>query len=423
MTGYDDLDFFTDPDIGNDPFPYYSHLRSQCPVVHLPTHDVYAITSYDEMAEVLRDAETFSSANAVGGPFPGFTTQHEDGDDWSEFIDRHRGELPMSEYVVALDPPEHAKQRYLTMRLLTPKRMREQEPYMVALADGQLDDIVGGDGTLEVLKGFGYPFALMVIANLLGVPDEDREDFRRNLGGLPQSDAGEAEAMAADPLQYLNERFTEYVETRRADPGDDVLSKLANATNADGTLPTVHDVVHMALFLFAAGQDTTARLITAALQIIAEDADVQAALRADPGKIPNFVEEVLRHQGVVKAAGRLARTDVTVGGVTIPAGATVGLFPQAANRDPARFDDPDRFDLDRPNANDHLAFGRGIHACAGAPLARVEARVAIERFLARTATIEIDEDHHGPAGARRFAYEPIYILHGLGALHLRVTPA
>lgn len=423
MTDFDQIDFFLDPSVVDDPFPYYDHLRAKCPVVHLPAHDVMAVTTYEATAEVLRDADRFSSCNAVGGPFPGFSVPPGPGDDVNEFIARHRDELPMSEYMVTLDPPFHQSQRSLVMRLLTPKRMRENEAFLVGLADRQIDEILG-TGTFEVLRGFGYPFALLAVADLLGVPEEDHGELRRHLGGLPTVDEGDSPTeMSHDPLSYLQDKFADYVEDRRREPRDDVLTQMALATYADGSIPEVDSVCRMATFLFAAGQDTTARLITAALRIIAEEAEIQAYLRADFERVPNFVEEVLRYQGVVKSAGRVARVDTTVAGVEIPAGKTVGLFPQAANRDPARFESPDEFRPDRPNANDHLAFGRGIHACPGAPLSRIEAKVAIERFLDRTSDIRVDEEFHGPPGDRRFEFEPIYILHGIKELHLEVTPA
>ena len=156
------------------------------------------------------------------------------------------------------------------------------------------------------------------------------------------------------------------------------------------------------------------------MRIIAENPEIQAYLRADAERIPNFVEEVLRYEGVVKQAGRTARVTASIAGVEIPAGSTIAIFPQAANRDPARFEAPDEFRPDRPNANEHLAFGRGVHACPGGPLSRIEARVSIQRFLDRTSDIRIDESVHGPAGERRFEFEPIYILHGLKELHLEL---
>jgi cytochrome P450 len=175
--------------------------------------------------------------------------------------------------------------------------------------------------------------------------------------------------------------------------------------------------------LFAAGQETTVRLLSSALVLIAERPDLQALLRREPARIPNFIEEVLRFESPVKGDFRLARTATEVAGVDIPAGTTVMVLNGAGNRDPRHFDDPATFDVARANARQHLSFGRGIHTCPGAPLARAEARVAIERLLDRTADIRLSEAVHGPAGARRFRYVPTFILRGLTRLHLEFTPA
>jgi cytochrome P450 len=180
-------------------------------------------------------------------------------------------------------------------------------------------------------------------------------------------------------------------------------------------------VVRTATFLFAAGQDTTARLITAALRTLGDDAVLQDRMRREPQRIPDFLEEVLRLDGPVKTVSRVARVTTTLDGVDIPAGTTIAVFPHAANRDPGRFEAPAELRLDRRNSREHLAFGRGIHACPGGPLARVEARIALERLLARTSAIRISEAEHGPPGARRYRYEPTYILRGVKALHLEVS--
>lgn len=423
MTAYDDVDFYTDRSLVDDPHPYLTHLRERCPVVHLPQHDVMAITGYEESAAALRDHETFSSVNSVSGPFPGFSTKPAPDEDIDGFLARHRSELPMNEYVVTMDPPDQAAQRALVMRLLTPKRMRENEAFIWELADRQIDEFLPS-GRVEVLHGFGHPFALLVIADLLGVPEEDHREFRKHLTNLVEiTDQPDDRRMSRDPLGYLQERFAQYVEDRRHSPRDDVLTQLATTTYPDGTVPEVDVVCRMATFLFAAGQDTTAKLVTTAMRYLAEDPELQHQLRHDPSRVPNFIEEVLRHHGVVKHIGRVARRSTAVAGVEIPAGSSVGIFPSAANRDPTHFEAPNEFRADRPNASDHLAFGRGLHACPGAPLSRVEAKVAIERLLARTSDIRLDEEQHGPPGDRRFTHEPIYIMHGLTALHLELDPA
>ncbi|HUM00119.1 MAG TPA: cytochrome P450, partial [Mycobacterium sp.] len=207
------------------------------------------------------------------------------------------------------------------------------------------------------------------------------------------------------------------------EPRDDVLTALATSTYPDGSLPDVEAIVRLATFLFGAGQDTSARLMGSALRILADDQDLQTTLRADPRCSPDFIEEVLRLESPTMSDFRMAQKTTQVGGVDIPAGTTIMLHPGASNRDPRHFPQPETFRLDRGNQREHIAFGRGVHSCPGGPLARTEGRVTIERFLERTATLTISEEHHGPAGARRFRYDPTYIIRGLAELHLDFTPA
>jgi cytochrome P450 len=188
-------------------------------------------------------------------------------------------------------------------------------------------------------------------------------------------------------------------------------------------LPEVEDVMLIAANLFAAGQETTARLLGTMLRLIGERPELQQRLRDERDQIPSFVEESLRLETPLHAQFRLARVPTRVGGVDLPAGTTVMLLNGAANHDPRQFDGPDELRLDRSNGRHHLGFGFGIHTCAGAPLARAEARVSTERLLDRMAGIRISESAHGLAGARRYEYSPIYLLRGLEQLHLEFTPA
>ncbi|HKE75613.1 MAG TPA: cytochrome P450 [Acidimicrobiales bacterium] len=420
---FETLDFFRDPGPVADPYPYFDALRSTCPVWREPHHDVVMITGYDEAVQVYNDTETFSSCLSVTGPFPGFPVPLE-GDDVSGLIEAHRDELPMSDQLPTLDPPVHTAHRGLLMRLITPKRLKENEASMWRMADGLLDVFLApGEG--EYVKGFAGPFTMLVIADLLGVPEEDRGDFAAALHQAPGAGGGiggtGGDSLGHSPLEYLYHRFTGYVEDRRREPRDDVLTGLARATFPDGSTPTVDDVVRVAANLFAAGQETTVRLLGSALKAIAEQPDLQARLRSEPERIANFVEETLRIESPVKGDFRLSRVPTTVGGVDLPAGTTVMVLNGAAGRDPRHFEDPATLDVERANARQHLAFGRGIHTCPGAPLARAEGRVAIQRMLDRTSEIRISEREHGPAGARRYSYVPTFILRGLTRLHLEFT--
>jgi cytochrome P450 len=185
----------------------------------------------------------------------------------------------------------------------------------------------------------------------------------------------------------------------------------------------VHDVALLAANLFTGGQETTVRLLSFALRILAERPDIQERLRGDRERIPNFIEETLRFESPLRAQFRMAKVTTEVAGVAIPAGSTMMLLPGAANRDPRRFDDPATFDVDREDAIYHVAFGHGVHHCAGAHLARAEGRVTINRLLDRTSSIAISEEAHGPPAARRYRYLPTYFLRGLASLEVQFTPA
>ena len=423
MSDWQTIDFFSDQSLVEDPYSYFDELRGQCPVLPLPHLGVVAVSGYDAAMEVYRDTATFSSCNSVIGPFAAFPVPLE-GDDVSELVDRYRDQLPMHEHMVTMDPPDHTRERALLMRLITPKRLKDNEAFMWRLADRQLDEFVG-DGHCEFIRAFAQPFALLVVADLLGVPEEDQQQVRRGFGlskSPGQVGADEERSVGENPLAWLDGLFGGYVEDRRREPRDDVLTQLAAATYPDGSVPEVTAVVRTATFLFAAGQETTARLLAAALKHLAEHPDLQDELRANRERIPGFIEEALRIESPVKADFRLARRTTTVAGVEVKAGTPVMMLNGAANRDPERFECPAEFRVDRSNASAHLAFGRGAHSCPGGPLARAEARVSLERILDRMGDIRLAEEHHGPPGDRHFAYEPTWILRGLTNLHLEFTP-
>lgn len=248
MSDFDSLDFFRDQDLVADPYPYYDHLRSGCPVQREPHHDVVMVTGYDEALSVYHDTATFSSCNAVTGPFPGFPVPLE-GDDVTALIEQHRDELPMSDQLPTMDPPMHKDHRGLLMRLLTPKRLKENEDMMSTLADRQIDELIER-GECELVKDFAAPFTLYVIADLLGVPEADRPRFREVLqGGHREGSAigstGD-DALQHSPLEFLYGELTGYVEDRRREPRADVITGLSTATFPDGSLPEVIDVVRVA---------------------------------------------------------------------------------------------------------------------------------------------------------------------------------
>ncbi len=413
-------DYFTDPAVLLDPYAYFESIRARGPVVQLEARDMIMITGHEEALAVLRNQEDFSSATVLGPtvalPFI------PEGDDISDQIENHRAALEGPSLMVAYDGARHTQVRGLLNRLFVPSRLKANEEFMHAFA-GELANEAVARGSCELISSIATPLVTLVIADLLGVPAEDREKFRDAIDSGPTAGdinaAGEMQANSA--LIFMGGFFMQYMIDRRANPRADVLSDLAQATYADGTTPDLIELVKAAVFLFAAGQDTSAKLIGNAMRVLCEDQSLQQRLRDDKSLIPAFVEEMLRIEGSTKATSRLAKRTTTVGGVEIKAGTQVVIAFAAANRDPRRWEAPSELRIGRPKAIEHLAFGRGAHVCAGAPLARVEVRVMLEHLLAKTSSITLSEQHHGPAGARRFEYEPSNIIRGLEALHVEMV--
>jgi cytochrome P450 len=424
MTDLAKVNFFTDRAIHDDPYAYFDWVRDQHPVWQEQRYGVFMVTGYEEAMAVYGDpatfpandpaSGTFSSCNAVSGPFVKFSAPVND-DDISDVIVKYRHELPFSDQLPSFDPPNHTAHRHLLMRLITPKRLKENEDFMWEFADRLIDGFVG-TGACEVVSDYAEPFTLTVIADLEGVPETDHSLFRERLSTVH-------EAMEHKPLEFLYQRFSEYIEERRREPRNDILTGLASATFPDGSTPDVADAALIAANLFAGGQETTVRLLSFTLRMLGERPDLQKLVRDDRDRIPNFIEETLRLESPLRTQFRMARVRTTLAGVDIPAGGTIMLAPGACNRDPRVFDDPHEFDIDRANARQHIGFGHGIHTCAGAPLARAEGRVTLNRFLDRTADIAISDEHHGGAGARQYEYLPTFFLRGLQRLHLELTPA
>jgi cytochrome P450 len=422
MSKLDEIDYFFDPSLLADSHPYFDHLRAKGPVVRMPNYDnVVVVTGYDEGVAVFRDDERFSTVISPNGPLPPLPFTPE-GDDITEQIEAHRHLIPGANNLATMDPPAHTRLRSLLNGMITPKRLKDNEAHMAGLADLQIDSFIDRGG-VELLAEYAQPFSTNVIANLMGVPSEDYGEVtieRATLAGqIGMGGAGRPN----NPYEKVMDYFTRRIEERRRDPRQDVMSELAHTRYADGSLPSVHDVVMIVVQVFGAGQDTTTRVIAAALRILAENADLQRRLREKRELIPAFVEETLRLYSTTKSDFRLVKKPAKVGELDVAPGTIVMLAIAAMDRDPRRFEHPHEMQVERHNAREHVAFGRGIHSCIGAPLARAEIRVTVERFLQRMADIRIDEAKHGPAGARRYEYIPTYLLQGLAALHLTFRKA
>lgn len=419
MTDFESVDFFTDHSLVCDPYPYFDHLRSKCPVTPASPFNVLAVTGHEEAVAVYKNS-AFSSCVSVAGPFSGMPFGP-GGDDVSELIEQYRANVPMAEHITSQDPPLHTRTRGLLAKLITPKRLKENEEFMWRLADQQLDTFIDRS-RCEFLEDYARPFSLLVIADLLGVPADVHDEIRSVFASQHVGEVGGDSPTAHNPLEWLNDKFHGYIEERRRRPREDVLTELAQANYEDGSTPEIIDVVNLSTFLFAAGTETTTKLVSGAVRMIGDNPEFETYLRGDRGRIPAFLEETLRMESPVKAHFRMARTSTTIGDVEVPAGTIVMLLPGACNRDARKFEDPNTFRPDRRNVREHIAFIRGIHTCPGAPLARTEGRISLNRILDRMTDIRISEEHHGPVDARRYSFEPTFILRGLNDLHIEFNP-
>jgi cytochrome P450 len=415
-------DYFTDHSVLVDPYGYFEDMRGKCPVHQMESRDIMMVTGFQETLSILNNPDDFSSAIAPGGPVVDLPFAPEGGD-ISAQIEAHRGEIALSDLLVALDDQPHRFARSIMNKLFVPSRLKANEAYIEQLADTMVRDVVARGGC-ELINDVATPFVTLVIADLLGVPEEDREQFRSVIdANAPPGnmDADGGATTTANPLEFMAGFFFRYLMERRAAPGEDVLTELAQARYPDDSEPEIVELVKMAAFLFGAGQDTSAKLLGNCMRFLVDDPELQQTLRNDRSLIPAFIEEVLRLEGSSKVTFRLARRDTMVGDTLIPAGKRIVLALAAANRDPARWEDPAAFRFDRPKVREHLAFGRGAHVCSGAPLARVEIRIILNSLLDHTAHIALDGDKHGADPETRLRYDPSFIVRGLSSMHLTFT--
>lgn len=416
-------DYFTNHEILKDPYAFFNAVRDNGPIYKPPGRDYYIVTGFEEALQVLRNHDDFSAIIALqgaGAPLP-FEPHGEDVD---AEIDAHRQEFAGWDQVVNMDDDRHTKLRALINTLFVPSRLKQSEAFIEVYCDDMVGTAVR-NGHVDLISEIATPFVTMVVADLLGVPMADRKIFMDAIAAAPPPGSLDGQSPTAgenNPFAVMGGYFYGYIADRRANPQADILSELAHAKYFDGTQPEVHDIVQLGMFMFGAGQDTSAKLIGNAMKFMVQMPDLQDRLRADPKQIPAFLEEVLRLEGSTKQTARLARHDTVVGGVKIPAGSKLLVALSAANRDPARWDDPNELIIGRKKIAEHVGFGRGKHVCAGAPLARVEVRVLMEKLLAYTSKIELDPEFH-PNGIDDLDYEQSFIIRGLTQMHLKLTPA
>lgn len=363
---------YTDPAFLADPFPLFRQLREEGPVrraVIAGGLEAWLVTRYEDGLAALSDPRLSSDVRDASDP-------------------RLMQQLPVTEResmlsnMLRTDPPDHTRLRRLVSKAFTARRVGELRPRVQEITDRLLDDVVAA-GRAELVADFALPLPVTVISELLGVPVEDRHDFQRWTDDMLLRRAEMPDpAVVNAAWEQMRSYLTKLLEAKRARPGDDLLSALITARDEEQRL-NEDELIAMSFLLLVAGYVTTVNLIGGGIAALLAHPDQLALLRDDPELLPGAIEEFLRYDGPVSPGiARFAREEVEIAGVTVPPGATVLIASAIADRDPARFADPDRLDITRRD-NAHLAFGHGIHYCLGAPLARLEGQIAIGTALRR----------------------------------------
>lgn len=338
-----------------DPYPAYAALQRDRPVYFNERFGFWVLSRYEDVQAALRDWKTFSSASGIT-------------------VQAFTGLKPM---IILMDPPRQSELRALLQRAFTPRRIAALEGRIRAIAR-ELIEGFRGRGWCDFSLEFAAPYPTSVIAALLGVDAGDRQEFKAWSDAIMTAHAVDAESVAA-AYGKIFDYFTRVVAERRQAPGDDLVSALVVA-EAEGAGLSEDELLGFCALLLIAGNETMANFLGNAVLTLDRQAAAKRALLADPSLIPPGVEELLRFEPPVHELGRTLTREVELHGQRLPRGARVLLLLAAANRDPRRFEEPDRLDI-RRSPNDHLSFGVGVHFCLGANLARREARVAIEHLL------------------------------------------
>ena len=384
-----------------DPYPVYAALRQRDPVHRSALMNAWMFARHADIDTILRDHRLFSNDPRKGTLSP-----------------RQRAGLPADEEftMLFLDPPDHKRLRALVNKAFTPKAVNALEPHIRSLLGSLLDDIDDPSG-FDLMQAVAQPLPVIVIAEMLGIPPEDRAQFKvwsdqRARTLEPSIDARER-ALADAANKALNDYFRPIIEERRAAPKDDIVSALAQAEE-EGDRLTELEMLNMLRLLLIAGNETTTNLIGNGVLALLRHPDQLQRLRDDPSLIPSAVDELLRFDSPVQTDFRRALEDCEVNGFPLKKRDNMVLLLGAANRDPDVFDEPDRLDVGRGDRS-HLSFGRGIHHCIGAPLARLEGRVVLEMLLERFSQMSLRDEQP--------RFRNSIVLRGLETLPVRCVKA
>jgi cytochrome P450 len=387
---------FESPAVRDSPHPFYAMGRQMQPLFFMEGPGIWNAFLYEDCRAILRDPKRFSSEVQRSIP----------------------AELQRSKpSMLNTDPPRHTQLRELVNKAFTPRMIARLEPRIRKITD-ELLDAVAQTGSIELIDDLATPLPVIVIAEILGIPPADRVRFKHWSGAIVATLGTGLSAGPQDiPMGMINELrayFTEIIDRRRTEPREDLISALL-AAEIDGEKLSLDDLLSFCILLLVAGNETTTNLIGNGVRCLLEFPDQLERLRENPALWPAAVEEILRYRSPVQATVRLAMEDVKLRGKTIRSNQAVVVWLASANRDPAEFPDPDRFDAGR-QPNRHLAFGLGIHFCLGAPLARREAVIALPEILRRLPDLRL-------TGTEALEPIPGFIMHGVKHLPLAFTPA
>jgi cytochrome P450 len=366
-----------------NPHPWMAIARREAPVFFMPEYDAWCVTRYDDVLAVLKDTESFSSKRVVEPRhLPGLAESRPDGH-------------PMAAGLVNTEPPEHTHLRKLAQKAFTPKMVASYEPATRQMAHDIIDTFID-DGHADLIQVFSRDLTGQAITAVIGAPPDKAKDFEawsdNNLTSLvdspPLSDEREKEMIKE--VVTFNAWLLEFIEDRRANPREDYASLLVHAESDDGSPAlTTFEVVRILTNVISAGLDTTSSLIGLSLYNLLRPHERWERLLEDPTLVPTAVEETLRYDDPIHGIRRDVLADSEIGGVPIPARSVLYLSYASAQRDETVFERPDEFDLDRDDVDKHFAFGRWKHFCLGAPLARMETKVALEVLLERIPSLRL----------------------------------
>ena len=375
-----------------NPYPFYKQLRAEGPVFQEPDFGVFLVSQYDQILEVTRQPEVFSSHVVATGPYVPLPCPVDQLPAW-------RAQNPYGDKILSNDPPDHTRHKRLINRFFTPKRVTALEPRIRATVNETIDAFIDR-GEVEFVTEFAHMIPRLIVGELLGVPQEDNARFKEFFGERLAAMARAAEDPSGRFRQrtdqdqgitedaYLREYFIKAIAERKAHPRGDIMSDLTTAEFGDGEEIAIESIVSMITLLYAAGGDAnTPELMTNSMLVLLSHPEVMAALRADPSAAEPFIEEVLRYDTPVPGVFRVATRDSSVGGVPVPKGGIVMIVYASANHDEAKFACPAEFDRERTFEHQHLGFGNGVHFCPGASLARLEGRIAVQEVLRRLGNI------------------------------------